>query len=200
MIPNIDYQRHDLLTRIFIPSFKDKKKFEKKAKEFIKYFKKHEKETLRLIEKFSGFNWTRNKIPVYIIPNGHIYSFTKKNLSKNLPGVVQKFYESNERTTHILIHELCHVNQFQSEFYNKRNKFVWKKDGTKDFVKVEICTDIVAIHVIRELFGKDSKIEKDYWYFMNKLMTSTPAKKLQIPKYLKKWDLNKKTLKKYLIK
>lgn len=124
----------------------------------------------------------------------------KSNLEKGTPGVVQKIGEVLERITHLLIHELTHINQFQSDFYSKKNSFIFNKRGIKDRVKVEICTDVVAIHVVRDLFGNNSKYEKDYWYFMNKLMTSTPAKKMKIPTYLKRWDLNKNTLKEYIFK
>jgi len=197
MIPKIDYKIHDVLTRVFLSPLKGKKEFEKEAKKFIREFKKIEKDVLMLIEKFSGFKWSKKKIPLYIIPQGRFFSMAKGNLEEGLPGVVQKVYDTLERGTHILTHELSHINQFQSDFYSKKNNFIFNKDGSKDFVKIEICTDIVCIHVIRELFEKNSKYEKDYWEFL-KIMTSTPKKKTQIPKYLKKWNLNKKPLKEYI--
>lgn len=200
MIPKIDFQTHDILTRIFIPPFKKKKEFKKEVKEFTRSFRKIEEDVLISIEKFSGFKWSKKRIPVYLIPSGRIVSFVRGKLENGLPGVVQKIFSGEEkRNLHIFIHELCHVNQFQSDFYDKNNRFVLKKDGTKDSVKVEVLTDIVTIHVVREIFGKNSDMEKDYWHFMNKVMTSTPKKKLEIPKYLKKFDLNKKTLKEYII-
>lgn len=197
MIPKIKYMVHEILTNVFLPPSGDRKEFERNAEEFIKNFKKIEKRVLELIEKFSGFEWTKKNIPVYLIPAGKSVSFAKSNLEKGNPGVVNKIWSIPERSIHIAIHELVHVNQFQSDFYSKENKVLWKKEE-KDVVSLEVCTDVVTIHVLRELFGEDSKYEKDYWHFMNNVMTSTPAKKLKIPSYLKKWDLDKKSLREYI--
>jgi len=200
MIPKIEYQTHELLTRVFIPPFEKKSDFEKHVKKFIKHFKKIEKEILVLIEKFSGFEWTKKKIPVYLIPNGKIVSRTKSNLEKGLPGIIQKVRNNTERDTHIMIHELVHVNQFQTDFSSKENRFAFNKKGIRNYIGWEVCAEIVCLYVIRELFGKKSKYEKDYWKFLNQIQTSTPGKELEVPKYLKKWDLNKKTLRDYILK
>lgn len=200
MIPKIEFKTYDVLTRVFLPPSKKKKEFESESKKFINHFKKIEKMVLILIEKFSGFKWTKKRIPVYLIPNSRFISTARGDLENGFPGVVQKIRNNPERDTHIFIHELTHVNQFQSDFYDKKNTFVRNKDKTKNFVNIEICADVGCIHVIRELFGKNSKVEKDYWHFINNVMTSTPAKKMKIPKYLKKWDLNKKSLRGYILK
>lgn len=199
MIPKIDYQIHDVLTNVFLLPLADKKEFEKDAKKFIKNFKKIEKDILVLIERFSGFKWTKRKIPVYLIPNGKSFSFTKGHLEEEKPGVVQKIHGTTERSIQIFIHELAHVNQFQSEFHSVNNKFAFNKNGHFNNLGREICADVVCIQVIRELFGKNSKCEKDYWYFLKKVMISTPEKGKEIPKYIKKWNLNKKTLKEYIL-
>ena len=197
MIPKINYQIHKVLTQVFIPYDKNEQEFNKKSQKFIQHFKKIESEVLFLIEKFSGFKWSKSKIPVYIVPKGDWPSFTKSNLEKNTPGVVQAIYNTTQRSTHIFIHELAHVNQFQSNFHSKKNKVIWKGKEL-DRVMLEVCTDIVCLHVLRELFGKGSKYEKDYWYFLDHVMTSTPKKKMKVRPYLKKWDLNKKSLREYI--
>ncbi len=201
MIPKINYQIHEILTDLFLPPFKKKKDFDKESKKFIQHFKKIEKEVLTSIEKFSGFRWSKRTIPVYIIPqNKSITSLTKSNLNKGFPGVVQKVYENIERCTHIFIHELTHVNQFQSDFYSKKNLFVFNKRGVKNTRKIELCSDVVCVQVIRDLFGNKSIYEKDYWIFQNKIRTSSPGIEKEIPIYLKKWDLNEKTLREYILK
>ncbi len=200
MIPKLDYQMHDLLIQIFMPPLENKKDFYKQNQEFIQHFKKIEKKVLISIEKFSGFRWSKKIIPVYMIPNGGIPSFAKSNLEENTPGVVQRIYGTNKRATHILIHELTHINQFQSDFHSKSNSFIFDKKGVKNYMRTELCSDIVCIHVLRDLFGNKSSYEADYWNFQNNVRTSSPGIEKKIPIYLKKWNLNKKTLREYILK
>ena len=200
MIPKIEYQTHDILTKVFMPPFGKRSDFEKQTRKFTKHFKKIEKEILISIEKFSGFKWTKRKIPIYFVPNGRIISITKGNLEKGLPGIIQKIRNNIWRDTHIMIHELVHINQFQTNFNSKRNRFAFKKNGIKNHIGREVCADIICLYVIKELFGKNSKYERDYWEFLNKIQTSTPGIEKEVSKYLKKWNLNEKTLKEYILK
>lgn len=201
MIPKIKYKTNPTLTQIFLPPRGDVKKFKGNAKEFVKHFNKIENGVLENIEKFSGFKWTKKKIPVYLIPQGQIYSFAKSNMTKKDPGIILKIYETLERTTGIFIHELTHINQFQSDFNNsKRNKFVFDEKGKKNYRNIEICSDVLAIYVMKKLFGKNSSYEKDYWHFQKNIRTSEKGMVEPLKKHIKKWNLNKNPLREYIFK
>jgi len=81
------------------------KKFEKfkiETKAFQKAFKKYQKVIIKLIQKYSGFSWKGQYIPVYLV------KMTKKpSISDPL---TLKFKENIDSMLILLIHELTHVN------------------------------------------------------------------------------------------
>jgi len=196
MIPKIDFQIHDALVRTFLfpPTNDAQKGFKKQAGAFMDFFNKNSDKTLKSIQKFSGYKWAKDRIPVYLIPNAQILSFTKSILEDDLPGVVQKVFPNQKRTAHIFIHELVHVNQWQSKFVNKNQPY----NESGDEFKRELYADLICLHVLRDIFGKNSEHEKDFWDFLQNT-TERNKKKLEgLKKITNKWDLIKKPLKEYL--
>lgn len=113
--------------------------------------------------------------------------------------MIQKIYGTKQRTTNILIHELVHINQFQSDFYSDKNKLIFKKNRAKNERKLELCTDVISLSVIRIIFGKNSLYEKDFFEF-KKIQTSIKAENKEINNHIKKWDFEEKTLRDYIFK
>ena len=116
-----------------------------------------------------------------------------------MPGVVQKLFESNTTNLHIFIHELVHVNQWQSDFHDKYNTFANTKTGELNREGVELCADIVTLYVLRDLFGENSEYEEDFWKFLSNTNQVNKRKYEVLQKYKESWDLSKKPLKGYIV-
>lgn len=99
-------------------SERDFKKLIKKVLEFKRYYKNKEKRILRLIEKYSGYKWKREYIPIYIV------DFKGKSFSDPL---TLKFRDNKEIMLVVLIHELVHnniPNRIQNKFKIIRERLV----------------------------------------------------------------------------
>lgn len=167
------------------------------------FFNEYGEKILVEIEKLSGFSWTKERIPVYLIPNskfGPPYSFSKWGVDGDLPGVVQKLGTTSQAFTDywILIHELVHTNQRQSDFMEK---YQFLKNGDRNQDLLELGADLITLYVLRSLFGQGTKYEVDLWnFFVN--TTNNSEKNIRkgaiLKKYVDEWDLNKNTLRYYL--
>ncbi len=201
MIPKIDIQVPELLLRTFFfpKEYGGKEKLDKDISDFRVFFDKYGEKILVQIEKYSGFNWTLNRIPVYLIPASMMirFSFSKNDLEDGLPGVVQKIGRGIT-DIHIHIHELVHTNQKQTEFYSKENGFAFDKEGNRNTDILELSADIVTMYVIRNLFGADSEYEKDMWNFLNNTNERNMRKYEHLIEHIDKWDLNKNNLRYHL--
>lgn len=199
MIPKVDYQIHDLLVRVFLPPplDGDDTEFRQLSERLINSFEKLEFNVLTLIEKYSGFEWRFEKIPVYLIPDSRILkSFAKSNLENKRPGVVLKVMDNLTRNIHIFIHELAHINQNQGEF--SKTSFALNPDGSRNHPNYELAADIVTLYILRDLFGSNSEYEKDMMEF---LTTTDMVNKDKYDALMEKvdiWDLSKKTLREYI--
>jgi hypothetical protein len=203
MIPKVDFQIHETLIEAFyLPKLwgGDREELDKEMKNFIDLFRIHEEMILTLIQKYSGFEWSKERIPVFLVPDSRVllYSFTKSTLQDGLPGIIQKiFKDKNSLIFSIFIHELCHVNQHQSDFYDKKYKTADEK-WIKDTDRVELSADLVMLYVVREIFGNNSEYEKAEWDFLKNTNDRNKKKGEMLEKYMPLWDLNKMPLKSYL--
>jgi len=204
MIPKIDIQVHNLFINAFFFSvtYGPKEKLDEDIKKFKDFFNENGEKILTLIEKFSGYSWTKDRIPVYLVPkNPNLnYSFAKSTLENDLPGVVQKIGMGYERDIHIHIHELAHINQWQSDFMKKNNPLSAKSNGEKNNDGIELGADIVALYVLRNIFGEDSEFEKDFMDFLNNTNDKNKIKFAELNKYKDKWNLNENSLRHYVEK
>jgi len=172
----IDFQIHDVLIRALRSPFQSEDEFKKQAAAFKKFFMSNEAKVLDLIQKYSGYEYTNDRIPEYLVPAGLSFSksVTKSTLEDGLPGVVQKLFDNNITNMHIFIHELTHVNQWQSDFHNKENRFSETKTG-------ELNREGI-----------------DFWRFLEGTNEVNKEKYDELQKHKDSWDLSKKTLKEYI--
>ncbi|MDQ3014823.1 MAG: hypothetical protein M3Q73_03095 [bacterium] len=204
MIPRTDFQIHEIFMQTFFFPEEygaDRSQFDKDAAEFMGFFKQHEEKILQIIEKFSGFDWSKEKIPVFVVPNNSMisYSYTKFDLQDGLPGVVQKIFRNQQRNLHIFIHELAHVNQRHADFYDRKYKTL-DEEGNRNVDLVEVCADIVCLYVIREIFSGNSEYERDMFDFLQNTGMKNKRKYAELEKSLTQWDLYKNPLKFYIAK
>lgn len=81
---------------------KNFQKFKKTTEPFQKMFKKYKKRILYHIEKYSGYSWKGQKIPIYLV------NMTQKpSISHPL---ILKFTTDIDSMFILLIHELTHIN------------------------------------------------------------------------------------------
>ncbi len=204
MIPKIDVQVHDVFINAFFFSvtYGPKEKLEEDIQKFKNFFEINGEKIITLIEKFSGYSWTKDRIPVYLIPANpnFLYSFTKSTLENDLPGIVQKIGMGFERDIHIHIHELVHANQWQSDFTSKTNILSFKSNGERNTDGREIGADIVTLYILRNLFGESSEFEKNLMDFLSNTNEKNKIKFAELNKYKDKWDLNKNSLRYYIEK
>lgn len=204
MIPKVDFQIHEVLIQAFFsPKMYggDRKFLDTKFSEFVAQFSEHETKILTLIEKYSGFEWSEEKIPVFLIPDSPsiFYSFAKPVLQDGHSGVVLKIRPNGKiRDFWIFIHELSHINQYHSNFYLPKYGAI-DENNNKNVDRVEVCADLLALYVIRDLFGEDSEYEKDFWDFLENTNEKNRKKFEEMKKHLPIWDLSKDTLKNYLL-
>ena len=203
MIPKVDFQIHDLLIQIFFfPRLYggNRDKLKKDFESFTSEFQLREEKILTLIEKFSGLEWMKDRIPAYLVPHNSkvLYSFAHHNLENNLPGIVLKIRGNLFRDMPIFIHELAHINQMQSDFFKEQKIFVFDKEGKRNEDLIELGADIVALYVMREVYGIDSEYEKDFWNFLENTNEKNKRKFEELNKYIGSWDLNVNNLKFYL--
>lgn len=198
-IPKIEFFIHEVFINAFSfpPTQKAKDIYRDKIKAAEAFLRSKANDYLERIEKFSGYEWKIDKIPVYLVPeSARFKSFAKTNLEGDLPGVVLKTYPTMETLEFIFIHELCHINQMQSEFWSESNPW-FMNDGVKNTEGIELCADIVMTFVLRDIYGKDSVQEKEMWEFL-KLSPENVAKGEMLKKKLGDWDLGTRSLKSYL--
>lgn len=204
MIPKVDFQIHEVLIQAFFsPKMYggDRSFLDSKLNEFIEGYRMHEEKILKLIEKYSGFEWSKDRIPVFLVPDNFalFYSFAKPILQDALPGVVLKIRPNGKiRDFWIFIHELSHINQYHSDFYTPQYGAI-DENNNKNVDRVEVCADLLALYVLRDLFGEDSEYEKDFWDFLENTNEKNKKKFEQMKKHLPIWDLKKNTLKNYLL-
>jgi hypothetical protein len=203
MIPKLDISMPELFVRAFhfAKRYGYPGKLDDDARDFKKFFEQHGESILEQIEKLSGFNWTSERIPVYLFPNSHIsppYSFSKINLENDLPGVMQKLGVSPKQISDywVCIHELVHINQKEKEFYDKYFFNVGTIKNNTDLL--ELCADLVTLNVVRNLFDRDSELEKDLWDFLDFSNDKNKRKAEILRTYLDLWDLSKNNLRYYL--
>jgi hypothetical protein len=189
----IDFQRHDVFFQaFFFPPFYGGgiEKLESDINALITTFANHKDQILTLIEKYTGYTWSQETVPVFLIPKTPVisYSFTRLNLVNGLAGIVQKVGMGAFRDLHIFIHELVHVNCRQQDFYEKY---------TDNNLK-ELVADLVTLYVIRDLFGTDSEYEKDFFDFLQNTNDKNKVKYNYLHEYKDKWDLKDKQIASYL--
>lgn len=193
MLPKVDFQKHEVLFQaFFFPGEYGGRmpKLLEDIENFITLFSEHQEKILSLIEKFSGFAWSKERIPVFLVPNTAMlpFSFTKARLEADLPGVVQKIGLATKRTLHIFIHELVHVNCRHSDFYEKYESTDLR----------ELVADLVTLNVIREIFGANSEYEQDWLDFLQNTLEKNKRKLAFAEKYQEKWNLHEKPIVNYL--
>lgn len=123
----------------------ESKKLIKKILKFEKYYKDKEKRILKLIEKYSGYRWKREYIPVYIV------DFKGKSFSDPL---TLKFRENKEIMLIVLIHELVHNNiphKIQNKFKDRRERLV---NLVTKYVALDLKLNIKNTHIKFELTDK----------------------------------------------
>lgn len=201
MIPKLDISSPELFLRCFyIPRIHGpKENMDAAIKTFKDFFQEHGEIILAEIEKLSGFQWTKDRIPVYLIPNSFVsppYSFCKDPIEDDLPGVIQKVDVSGlTQQAWVHIHELVHVNQHQSEFYNLHGL---TRERKKNIDLAELGADIITIYIVKKLFGENSEYEKDFWNFLQNTSEKNKRKYDILIKYIENWDLNNNNLRYYL--
>lgn len=201
MIPKVDFQVHEILLRAFFFPREyggGRDKFDGDVEKFVSLFRQYEDKILELIEKFSGFSWSRDRIPVFLVPASMMvrYSFAKANLENDLPGIVLKIFADPGRELFIFIHELSHINQRQSDFYEK---YAFGKNGERNTDLLELCADLITLKILRDLFGNNSEYEKLFWTFLKD--PKSDKNKIKYEKILEfesKWDLSKRNIREYI--
>ena len=110
-------------------------KFKKRTTSFHKAFIKKQKIILKLIEKYSGYDWKGKSIPIYLI------NITQK------PSIADpltlKFRDNLDSMFILLIHELTHLNlpqKMQFDAGNKRSE-QWVNLITR-YVALELKLDL----------------------------------------------------------
>jgi hypothetical protein len=112
---NFSYKEYTRDANKSIEKFnKEFQKFKKHSKPFQKAFKKHQKIILQLIQKYSGYSWKGQQIPIYLV------NMTQK------PSIADpltlKFREDIDMMLILLIHELTHLNLPEKMQLNAGNK------------------------------------------------------------------------------
>ncbi len=199
MIPRLDISLPEIFLRAFYNPvvYGPKEKLDADVKAFEDFFARHAEKILVEIEKLSGFAWSKDRIPVYLVPESFVsppYSFTTSGLEEGLPGVVQKIGRPGMRDIHIHIHELAHVNQWQSDFH-----IFSPKGNTQARTDMrELAADIVTVYVIRNVFGDATELERDFFDFLCNTSEKNKRKYDILMKYVDSWNLNANTLRYYL--
>jgi len=161
--------------------------FSKRREEFIKdegfrkAFAEKQSEILELIPQFTGYDWERSEIPVYLVPWCNKHSFSHP--------LVLFYRPDHARLWHILIHELVHINLANSEFKSLERR------GSEG---LEVVCWIVTLHVLRRIFGRGSPAEKDLLGDFAQANERNKQTLEGLRKIMDQWDLGKKPLKWYL--
>ncbi len=203
MIPKIDFQVHDVFINAFHnpPAYGSLEQLHADMQEFKDFFSRNGNEILKLIEVYSGYEWSKERIPVYLIPDNFAlnFSFTKPVLEDGLTGIVQKISPKDMyRNIHIHIHELVHVNQRQSDFYTKENPLAFSENGERNITGIELGADIVTFYILQKMFGINSEYEKNFWNFLSNTNEKNKLKFEELNKYKDIWDLNLHPLRYYV--
>lgn len=201
MNTKIDYQIHDVLIRTLKSPFETVEEIKKLFTKYIDEFGTYEDKVIELIEKYTGYPFTIERIPVYLVPisrNSVPFSNAKSSLEENTPGVVLKVFPDILRNHHIFIHELVHINQWHNHEEFNKSRFFINEDGTKNEDGIELCADIVALYIVRDIFGKNSEVENNFWDFLENTNEKNKRKYDILQKYLPQWDLLKKPQKEYI--
>jgi hypothetical protein len=91
------------LNRLFFREFnhEDLTSFRRETKTFQQIYERNVSKDLRLIQRFTGFPWTRSFIPIYIVQS------CPKSISDPL---ILRYFKNPLFMYVLLIHELVHVN------------------------------------------------------------------------------------------
>lgn len=175
------------LNKIFSPSFSlgELEKLREASKNFASYLEKNKDRVIEFIPKFTGFEWKRHVINIYICKN-----FPLEGISDPL---ILKFNQDADMMFYYLLHELVHVNLMNDEILSLRKKSNLLKPGHDG---LEVVVSIAVKHLLSTLWSErriKKVIENDIRLHKEHEKMWEKAEKLG-------WNLFKKPLKTYLEK
>ena len=154
----------------------DPKKMDSFRKAFKIYIKKYEKKVLRLISKYSGLEWKKKIIKIWLFDGW--YPSISYPLLLNV-------YEYNKRFAFfILIHELTHNIFLEKNIVTKKGKTINMNnmEAIIELITKKVAENIFSEKIVKKLC-KESEFDGTYKFIWEK------EKELE-----KEWDLNKKPL------
>lgn len=181
-IPKIWLSYNKILIQSYLQEFsrQDYLKFSKskKVKEFYDFIQKYGDSLLDNIGKLSGIPWFRKEIPVYLVPNKKIKSFSH-------PLVLSLKNKDTKVELLVLAHEFCHVNLIADKdclfFNNTKTKQI-------DFNDEVFCW--VVAKIAMQKTTEDTLKFKKAW---NKILSWPGMEKIkqEIEKLEKEWDYDR---------
>lgn len=146
MIPKTSIEYSWIYNKQFNKKFTSKnlEELERKTRSFRALCNKHLLSILNRLEHYSGYEWKRSFIPIYII---------KRETGSSLADpVTVKFHQNNRLMLVILIHELAH-NLLE---HQNNVKF------STGFIRENAINSLVKIVVIGKRFGKEINMMESY--------------------------------------
>ncbi len=187
-IPKIWLSYDRVLIESYIPDFSNEDYIKFKNGEKIavlnSFLEESGEKLLRNISKLSGVPWHRKEIPVYLIPNIPLKSF-----SHPLVLIARK---PLEQRLIILAHELVHINLLADRDTLLIGK---KREAKMDLPNIEAVCWLIGKKALENTV-KDWREYEEWW---RKILTwdKTGKTKQEIEKLKQEWDYKKDNFKKF---